>query len=298
MANGLDFSGNPYYVGQQPPPSQFPTTYAPPSSETVGPGSGEMTLEQLRYQMGQGNLQGVPQLVQAMPQYQGITDAQGNVLSPYKYDPSKSGAFSRMTDIAMSRGPTDVYRAQADQIDLERGRDLDNMYRQGNIAGATGTSNLAQTGGLESGARERMAGANSLAQMQGQQNLYGTAATNRASALSNDAAMKMKMLGGVSDVQNAAQQYNIGNAMGDLGNKNQANMYQWNKLGEIQGAQKISDQMYDPDKKDSDFVNNMRSGNWSPLGIVPGTRGGTGDKDWVGTGVGTHSKKIRDMFGR
>ena len=109
--------------------------------------------------------------------------------------------------------------------------------------------------------------------------------------------MKMKMLGGVADVQNSAQQYNIGNAMGDLQNKNTANMYQWNKLGEITGSQKISDQMYDPDEKDSDFVNNMRTGKWSPLGIIPGTRGGTGDKDWVGTGVGTHAKKVTGLLG-
>lgn len=285
MANALDFSGNPYYVGQQPPPGQFPNTYTPPpSSETVGPGSGEMNLEQLRYQIGQGNLQGVPQLVQAMPQYQGITDAQGNVLSPYKYDPSKSGAFSRMTDIAMSKGPTDVYRAQADQIDLERSRDLDNMYRQGNIAGATGTSNLAQTGGLESGARERMAGANSLAQMQGQQNLYGTAATNRASALSNDAAMKMKMLGGVSDVQNAAQQYNIGNAISDQSNRYGANMNIWNMLGNIQGSSKIADLMENNPKYEG-FFSNVESGKWSPFGMIPGRPGATGESDWVGKGL-------------
>lgn len=216
----------------------FPNAYS-------GARNQEMDLDELRYQIGQGNMQGIPQLVQAMPQYQGITDAKGNVLNPYKYDPSRSGAFSRMTDISMSQGPTDVYRAQAGVIDQNTNVYGNRLDSDAARTYGTGLSNLAQSGGLDSGARERLQTSSQQNRLNAGSNLYAQSAQDKSQALANDAAMKMKMLGGVADVQNAAQQYNIGNAMGDLSNKNQANMYQWNKLGEIQGSGKIADLMED-----------------------------------------------------
>lgn len=292
---GIDFSGNPYEI---PGNAQFPNAYGPgPSSETVYGGNGEMTLEQLRYQMGQGNMQGIPQLVQAMPQYQGTTGADGSLKSMYEYNPSDSAAFSRMSDIAMSRGPTDVYRDQAGVIDQNTNVYGNRLDSDAARTYGTGLSNLAQSGGLDSGARERLQTSSQQNRLNAGSNLYAQSAGDKAQALASDSAMKMKMLGGVADTENAASQYNIGNMMGDLQNKNQANMYQWGKLGEIQGSQKIADQMYDPNEEDSDFVNNIRSGRWSPLGIIPGTRGGTGDKDWVGTGVGTQARKIKNLVG-
>lgn len=247
------------------PPSQ-PTPYSP-SPSTVPPGGympsgydmpsnlntkGFQTpygtsMDGFRNSYESGS-QAVDTLLKSMPGYQGIMEIDPATGKPkvgdmYKYDPSQSDAFNKMKGIGMSEGPSELYTQQANLIDQGRSRDVDSLQQQADTAYGQGLGNLALSGGLESGARERLASSNSLERMRGTQDLYGGAADARARAGVGDAEMKVNILQGVGQAENNANMWNANQAIGDRQGFNDFNANMYQSTGDIIGSNEIAKSM-------------------------------------------------------
>lgn len=271
------------------PPSATALTepVTPPDAGPVGPytdaygnpSATPSTFGDLQASVGQGNRVGVPQLVQSMPTYSGITDAQGNLSSPYYYDPNNSASFAKMNEIANSDGPTSVYRDQAKAISLNTNQNLNRLGSDQNSAYQTSLDNVASTGGLDAGSVERLNRGAQQSKMNASSNVYGQGAAAKANALANDSSMKMGLLGQTASGETAGQQYNIQNAMGDNANKYNADLNSWNTLGNIVGSGNVADEMTPGASKKDPISNHFMNPMWSPEGFPMGKAPSPGT-DW------------------
>lgn len=175
-----------------------------------------------------------------------LRDSQGNLKSQYTFDPTKSEAYNRINTQANSVGPTDLAQAQLNAQKLDESNLQQNTSKQNLTALQQGQAALAQTGGLSSGARERMAVASNRNALQNQQQVGMGGAQARMGILSNDANLKQNLLGQIEGTQLGAQQTNLNALTQDtqaeaLWNANQygQNMGYWGS-GKTADAQKAA----------------------------------------------------------
>lgn len=186
------------------------------------------------------------------PEYQGVTDAYGNLKSQYEYTPGtasldfNSAALDRINQEA-ARGPGEASQwrnLQQENINAQAAGVNANMARQQEAA----LDQAAMRGGVSGGAAERMA-ANSVGQsLKAQQNVYGmglqadmTDEQNRLNAINaaNQANMNFSQMQLGADqfntqAQNQGQQYNINMLSNNLQNQNKFDMQ---KYGEDMGTE-------------------------------------------------------------
>lgn len=144
-----------------------------------------------------------------------LRDANGNLKSQYTFDPTKSAAYNTINAEANSQGPTTLAQAQLNAQKLDESNLQQNTSKQNLSQLQQGQAALAQTGGLSSGARERMAVASNRNSLQNQQQVGMGGAQARMGILSNDANLKQNLLSQVEGTQLGAQQTNLGNMVGD-----------------------------------------------------------------------------------
>lgn len=95
---------------------------------------------------------------------------------------------------ATEKGPSTWANMQNQNIDLQASGLRDQNASDAATALGTGTSNLAQTGGLDSGARERMASSTGLAQLQGNQSISKDAVGAKLNTGIEDERQKLGIL--------------------------------------------------------------------------------------------------------
>jgi hypothetical protein len=242
-------------------------------------------IDQLKAYAGKGGDINTNVLASSMPTYQGLTNGNGSLKDAYSYNPTTTSAadfnnlqsYGGLSKIAYGQGPTDMYKAQAGLIDQNTNQQMNAVNTDAARGTAEGFSNLATTGGAESGARERMASSQGLASLGAGQNVYANAMAAKGQAGVADAGMKYDALGKLTGLDtgrvtantgilNDAKKVNVGTQINDNLNKNTYGLQSWGKLGDIYGSGKVADaQQAAADKK--------------PTGLF----GGTG---FLGMGIG------------
>lgn len=108
-----------------------------------------------------------------MPKAPSFVDENGVLKSQYSMNAGNYDLGQKYTDAlgqrAMSKGPSSWALMQNQGIDQQTAALRDQNASDSAAAYGQGVSNLAQTGGLDSGARERLSGGAGLAQLQGNQ---------------------------------------------------------------------------------------------------------------------------------
>ena len=176
-----------------------------------------MGLKALGFKMGDGsiNLPDVPRPEDA--QFLGITDPQGQLQSQYSLRQQPRGEFEqRLRQQALQQGPTAATMQQVGQA----GQLAQTGFRQN-------LSNMAQTGGVSAGARERLLKQSNLQSMLGKQRAL--------------AAGEQQKLGLQQGFAGQEAQERAGDVQSQLMNRqmqNQFNLDQYRaKLAEYAGAQ-------------------------------------------------------------
>lgn len=231
----------------------------------------------LKEKMAGGGSLGIGDFVSSMPGYSSITGPNGELDPRYKFTPGGAG-YDGIKGLATATGPSDMYKSQVGLIDATTRGQIDDLRQEGAIGTGSGLGMLASSGGLDSGARERMAASGNRAMMEGGSNIFKGAALAKGNAGVADAGMKYDAMGRLAGMDNQAQAMNLGNTIGDLRGRDEFAMGTWGKLGDIYGTGVAADAM-------SNAANAPDGGLLGGGGFL-GTGIG-GEKGLFGTGIGT-----------
>lgn len=202
------------------------------------------------------------------PKDQRTTDKQGNLLDNFKinYGPdvmANRDALNMLRQQSMATGPS-VWAQQALQAQgLENQGMRESADRQAAAQKASAWSDLAQHGGLSGGARERVSMNAARDQAQARQLANRQASQANMGILSQDTAAKQAMLSAQPGLENQAfqqdltnkqgnlmtQQYNMGNALHDIGASNESAMNAYNEQMKAWAANKTADAQANAGKK-------------------------------------------------
>jgi len=201
--------------------------------------------------------------MEGMPEWESLLGKDGLLESPYQltspesiqgmfqdvveqyglpgYEKAMSGA-DYLSDIAKSEGMSPYALAQMEQQRLEEGSLRDAL--QTSLAGsrATGLSNLASTGGYDSGARERMMSNLGVQGLIGGQGIARQGATTRAGIGASDALYKQNILSSLPGTYSslATTGTNLWNPYLNQASKEQGYDYSTNQYNINNALQEIS----------------------------------------------------------
>jgi hypothetical protein len=172
------------------------------------------------------------------PKFESMRDAAtGQLKDIYKYDPTKSEAFSQIRGQALSSGPSAWAQMQTQKLGLEQQAAMDMANKQGLQAMNQGNAMLARTGGLSSGAAGLAARANMKNQMLANQDINRQGIMNRLGISQSDEDRRQQMLGQVADAETSAQKTNLGALTGDIGQQRQFDLGRYSDQMAAWGAQ-------------------------------------------------------------
>lgn len=152
------------------------------------------------------------------PAFSSIVDEKGNLKDGFSLSPKADIGFtSNLDDFkgmldptilnliksrATATGPTDQANYLLQRQGIEQADSLENLVRQGSSAAAAARGSLARSGGLTSGARERLANRNALAMLTGRQQNTRQGQLDRLGILSNDEGQKTDLLKSIPGFEN------------------------------------------------------------------------------------------------
>ena len=175
------------------------------------------------------------------PGFQSLRDpATGQLKDIYKYDPTKSEAFSQLRGQALSTGPSAWANLQTQKQKLEQQNLADLANKQSLQAMGQSNAMLARTGGLSSGAArlaQRDASRNAL--LQGQEVARG-GMLDRLGISQVDEDRRQQLLGKVADAETGAQQSNLGRLVGDVQGQSQFDLERYAQQMQEWGAGKTA----------------------------------------------------------
>lgn len=175
------------------------------------------------------------------PGFQSLRDpATGQLKDIYKYDPTKSEAFSQLRGQALSTGPSAWANLQTQKQKLEQQNLADLANKQSLQAMGQSNAMLARTGGLSSGAArlaQRDASRNAL--LQGQEVARG-GMLDRLGISQVDEDRRQQLLGKVADAETGAQQSNLGRLIGDVQGQSQFDLERYAQQMQEWGAGKTA----------------------------------------------------------
>lgn len=172
------------------------------------------------------------------PQFESYRDSSGQLKDMYKYDPTKSEAFSQLRSQALSTGPSAWAGLQTQKQKLEQQDLADQANKQGLQAMNQANSMLARTGGLSSGAAGLAARANARNMMLQNQQISRGGMQDRLGISQADEDRRQQLLGKVADTETAGQQYNLQNLMGDVNRKSDFDLNRYKEQMAAMGAEK------------------------------------------------------------
>ena len=173
---------------------------------------------------------------------EGVRDIEtGDLLSQYKSDPYAGDAQKALKEQAFSQGQSPWAKMQMDKQRQEQMSGMDVAAKQGVGAMAQGQSQLAMSGGLSTGARERMARSGSRDLMMAKQGIGRQGISERLNIGSQDIDRKQSMLSDFANAENAAQQQNIGRLTTDVGSLNDYQAKRYGKQMEAWGTKQSAD---------------------------------------------------------
>lgn len=246
----------------------------------------------LKDYIGRGGTLDMNSITQFMPNYNGIMGPGGGLkdgfsFNPYEIDYGKLKSYGTLKNLATGTGPTDYYKSNVKLIDQAARGNLDQMREENARGLAGGFSSLATTGGLDSGARERLTRQAGSDRLRAGQNIWRDAGINKAQAAVADNQMRYDALGRLTSldtsrvnantqIANNGQLVNLQNKIGDVRNQNLYNMEGWGQIGNIYGSEMAARAMEAAANKENPGLLGM--------GGFLGTGAG-GNQGLLGTGV-------------
>lgn len=230
--------------------------------DNMNPGGRPGGLDKLRGYLDSGQKITPEGFGYYMPEYRPVTDSNGNMLSNFNYAPQSINygpngkdpglaSYNAYSKFALGSGPSDYYKATEGLIDKQTSAGLSGVREESARGLAGGMSNLATSGGLDSGSRERLTGSSNLAQINASQGVYQGASMAKGHAAVADQGMRFDALRGLTQLDtnrvnmntqmgNDAQRWNISNQIGDVRAGNLYDLEGWGKLGDIYGSSQIA----------------------------------------------------------
>jgi hypothetical protein len=173
------------------------------------------------------------------PEFQSLIDPEtGQLRGNLSFDADRIEGFDKFKNFAMSDGPSEYAQASEDRLGLQTALERDRASREANQAGAQARSNLAMRGGLSSGARERIAGQVGKGAMQSRQMARQNQLLGLSDILTQDAGARQQALGSLTDWGARSQEFNIQNALGEIGQERDAAFQTYTEEGKRWAAEK------------------------------------------------------------
>ena len=116
--------------------------------------------------------------------------------------------YQNLLGQATAKGPSPWLNLEMQRINAEQSGMADQATRAASLAQAQGLSSLASSGGLDSGARERMMSANSLGLMNNLQGVSKQGSLARLGAGAMDEQRKLDILKGLAPMESGIHQFN------------------------------------------------------------------------------------------
>lgn len=233
------------------------TPYQPNGSSTGSPFSQVMSQDGRNYQGA--NLQYAKDGKALLPGRETARDASGNLDARFKLTPGAvdydRGALDKYKAEAMRTGPSQWATNQYGKLDLQNQNNIAGLAKDTNSGLASRVSNLAQTGGVSSSARERMGRQSMKDLIMNRQNLNRNTQMDKMGIDIQDESTRMSNLQNAQNmentygdklanergVQSTAQQFNIQNALGDVNSGNQYNSDAYAEAMKAWAANKSAD---------------------------------------------------------
>lgn len=151
------------------------------------------------------------------PSLEGYRDLEtGELLSQYKFDPYQGEAVQKLKEQAFAEGDSPWARLQQQKLALEQSGLMDQAAKQQLQGMAQGQAQLAMSGGLSGGARERMARMGARDLMMARQGISRQGAMGRMGIQEQDIGRKEGLLSQFANAEQRAQEMNIGTRKEDI----------------------------------------------------------------------------------
>lgn len=143
----------------------------------------------------------------------------GELLSQYKFDPYQGEAVGKLREQAFAEGDSPWAQLQQQKLQLEQSGLMDDASKQQMQAAAQNQAQLAMSGGLSGGARERMARMGARDLMMARQGVSRMGAQGRMGIQESDLARKQGLLSDFANSEQKAQEMNLGSLKEDVNRK-------------------------------------------------------------------------------
>jgi len=154
------------------------------------------------------------------PELEGSRDVNtGELLSRFKLDPYSGEATQELKKQAFSQGDSPWAKMQLQKQQQEQMAGMDAASKQGLQAMGQGQAALASSGGLSTGARERMARSGSRDLMASRQAVGRQGIGSRLGIQSEDLNRKQGMLSDFAGAESGANKFNLGQMQADIERK-------------------------------------------------------------------------------
>ena len=172
---------------------------------------------------------------------EGLRDVNtGQLLSQYRSDPYSGEAQQALKQQAFAQGDSPWAKMMLAKQRQEQLAGGDVAAKQGLQALSQGQSQLAMSGGLSAGARERMARGGSRDLMLAKQNIARQGIGDRLNIGSQDIDRKQSLLSDFANAENTAQQQNITRQTQDVGSLNDFNAQRYAENMKAWGAEQTA----------------------------------------------------------
>jgi hypothetical protein len=149
--------------------------------------------------------------------YEGTRDINtGQLLGQYKFDPYAGEAMQKLKEQAFATGDSPWAKLQLQKQGMEQSGAMDQAAKQGMQGMSQAQSELAASGGLSSGARERMARGGGRDLLMARQGIARQGVGARLGIGEQDINRKQSMLSDFGNAEQGAQKFNIGQQTDDL----------------------------------------------------------------------------------
>lgn len=163
------------------------------------------------------------------PEFQGITDEQGNLQSQFKTNPYAGEALQNLKGQAFSQGPSAWANLQTQQQRMEQQNAKDQLMKGAMQSQGAAQNQLARTGGLSGGASALLARQGQRDLLNQGQELARTGMGQRLGIQQQDIANKQGLLGKFGEMEANANQANIEALKGNLSGQAAFNTNRYNQ---------------------------------------------------------------------
>jgi hypothetical protein len=175
------------------------------------------------------------------PEFESLRDASGGLKSQYKFDPYAGEATQALKAQAFSEGQSPWARLQTQQQQMEQQNALQDAQKQAMQSQGMAQGSLARSGGLRGGAATLLARQGGRNLMNLSQDISRTGMGQRLGIGQQDLERKQGLLGSFSNLEQSAQDKNLGALTGDIANKGAFAQNRYNTLMQGWAAGKTAD---------------------------------------------------------